>query len=105
MPWQVTGGPGHTRPGEGKGKHLAELLINDSKLEVIADNMFVKGDDEPGGLWRTRVVYAGSITEPAMLGQAPHTSLVRRDPTLSQALASKASAVCLKSAACRPAQG
>lgn len=94
---------GRTRPGEGKGKHLAKLLINDSKLEVIADNMFVKGDDEPGGLWRARVVYAGSTTEPAALCQAPHTILVRRDPTLSQPFASEASAV--KSAACRPAQG
>ena len=33
--------------------HLAELLINNSKLEVVVDHVLIKGDDEPGRL-RTR---------------------------------------------------
>lgn len=33
--------------------HLAELLINNPELEVVADHVLVKGDDEPRGL-RTR---------------------------------------------------
>lgn len=27
--------------------HLAKLLINDSKLEFVADDMLIKGDNEP----------------------------------------------------------
>ena len=38
-------GAGRRRPA-----HLPELLINDSELEVIADDMLVEGDDEAGGL-------------------------------------------------------
>lgn len=30
--------------------HLPELLINDSELEVIADNVLVEGDNEARGL-------------------------------------------------------
>lgn len=30
--------------------HLSKLLINDSKLEVVADNMLIKRDNEPGCL-------------------------------------------------------
>lgn len=32
--------------------HLSKLLINDSKLEVVADNMLIKRDNEPGCLSR-----------------------------------------------------
>lgn len=44
------GGRGGAEAGWG-GAHLPKLLINDSELEVIADNVFIKGDDEPGRLW------------------------------------------------------
>ena len=30
--------------------HLAELLIDHAELEVVADNVLVKRDDESGGL-------------------------------------------------------
>lgn len=34
--------------------HLSKLLINDSKLEVVAYDVFIESDDEPGGLWESR---------------------------------------------------
>lgn len=30
--------------------HLAQLLVDDTELEVIADDVLVEGDDEAGGL-------------------------------------------------------
>lgn len=30
--------------------HLSKLLINDPKLEVVADHMLIKRDNEPGCL-------------------------------------------------------
>lgn len=36
-----------------KHTHLAKLLINNPKLEVVADHMLIKGSNEPGCL-RTR---------------------------------------------------
>lgn len=34
------------------GTHLSKLLINDPKLEVVADHMLIKCDNEPGCLSR-----------------------------------------------------
>lgn len=37
--------------GRRRSAHLPKLLINDSELEVIADDMLIEGDDEAGCLW------------------------------------------------------
>lgn len=34
--------------------HLSKLLINDPKLEVVADHMLIKCDNEPGCLSRSK---------------------------------------------------
>jgi hypothetical protein len=66
----------------GGGAHLPKLLINDSELEVIADDMLVEGDNEPGSLWRT---HGHSLLVHPLLGQVhviPKASLWGRLSTV-----------------------
>ncbi len=52
--WEEIGCEEANREKASHATHLSKLLINDSKLEVVAYDVFVESDDEPGGLWESR---------------------------------------------------